>query len=57
MVDATEGVIGIEWIEGKSVRHLLPGGTDEEGGETDDITEDEQVDPLLQYDVSQGRLD
>ncbi|KXN85684.1 TP53-regulating kinase [Leucoagaricus sp. SymC.cos] len=25
MVDAAEGVLGIEWIEGKSVRRLLPG--------------------------------
>lgn len=31
MVDATEGMLGIEWVEGKCVRALLPGAeTDEE---------------------------
>ncbi|EDR02472.1 uncharacterized protein LACBIDRAFT_253889, partial [Laccaria bicolor S238N-H82] len=25
MVDASEGILGIEWIDGKSVRNLLPG--------------------------------
>jgi TP53 regulating kinase-like protein len=25
MVDATEGMLGIEWVEGKCVRALLPG--------------------------------
>ena len=32
MVDATEGVIGIEWIDGKSIRTLL--------GEQDDPEQD-----------------
>ncbi|KIK65141.1 hypothetical protein GYMLUDRAFT_194951 [Collybiopsis luxurians FD-317 M1] len=31
MVDATEGVLGIEWIDGQSVRNLLPGGADVDG--------------------------
>ena len=30
MVDASEGVLGIEWIEGKSVRFLLGGGAEGE---------------------------
>ncbi|KIJ67338.1 hypothetical protein HYDPIDRAFT_84105, partial [Hydnomerulius pinastri MD-312] len=30
MVDAAEGVLGIEWIDGKSVRALLPGGAEGE---------------------------
>ena len=62
MVDVTEGVLGIEWIEGKSVRFLLGGGAEdeeivEEVGEADDITEDsteEKEDPLQEYHVSTG---
>jgi TP53 regulating kinase-like protein len=54
MVDAVEGVIGIEWIEGKSVRHLLPGAA-QESDETDGDLDDEEVDPLSDYGVSQGR--
>lgn len=30
MVDAAEGVLGLEWIDGKTVRILLPGGAEEE---------------------------
>ncbi|KAF8063492.1 kinase-like domain-containing protein [Lyophyllum atratum] len=41
MVDAAAGVLGIEWIEGKSVRRLLPGGAGDEG-EGDEEGEDEQ---------------
>jgi hypothetical protein len=35
MVDASEGVLGIEWIEGQCVRKLLPGGEEPEEGEVD----------------------
>jgi len=53
MVDATEGVLGIEWIEGKSVRKLLPGESegDEEGEEESD---EEKLDALKEYEVSIG---
>jgi TP53 regulating kinase-like protein len=63
MVDATEGMLGIEWIEGKSVRMLLPGGADaeeevEEVEETDSDVESraESFDenPLTEYEISQG---
>uniref|UniRef100_A0A0W0FLL0 non-specific serine/threonine protein kinase n=1 Tax=Moniliophthora roreri TaxID=221103 RepID=A0A0W0FLL0_MONRR len=48
MVDANAGVLGIEWIEGKSIRKLLPGGAEEE-----DVEEDENEDELLkEYGVS-----
>ncbi|KAI5985517.1 hypothetical protein EDD15DRAFT_2175836, partial [Pisolithus albus] len=30
MVDAAEGVLGLEWIGGKAVRALLPGGSEED---------------------------
>ena len=58
MVDATEGVIGIEWIEGKSVRALL--GSDESDIETDDSDNsgesdghDTVVDHLLPFGLDQ----
>ncbi|KAI5122253.1 hypothetical protein M0805_007118 [Coniferiporia weirii] len=60
MVDATEGVIGIEWIEGKSVRALL--GEDEESDqELDEDTEepDDQAgveSHLLEFGVSQHEV-
>jgi len=47
MVDAVEGVLGIEWIHGQSVRKLLPGGA----GEDEDESEDD-VDLLNEYDIS-----
>lgn len=56
MVDAVAGIIGIEWIEGKSVRYLLPGGAEEE---VDEICVDEEIpegdEPLREYGISQGR--
>lgn len=58
MVDVVEGVLGIEWIEGKSVRRLLPGGAEgeEEGSEEilDDV-EDEENDRLKVFGVSVGK--
>jgi len=54
MVDAAEGVIGIEWIEGQSVRHLLQGGAEDESDETEDDPDYEDVDPLSNYGVSKG---
>jgi hypothetical protein len=56
MVDAAEGIVGIEWIEGKSVRHLLPAGA-EEVDETEDDLEEDGIDPLLAYGISRGELD
>lgn len=61
MVDATEGIIGIEWIQGNSVRNLLPGGAEEEeevlyeeaGHEVvrDNVDDDN---PLLEYGITVG---
>ncbi|KAF7783994.1 hypothetical protein Agabi119p4_159 [Agaricus bisporus var. burnettii] len=60
MVDATEGVLGIEWIEGKSVRKLLPGGAEEEedllNSQGDDLIEQEDFDPLKDFGVSVDQL-
>ena len=66
MVDTTEGVIGIEWIEGKSVRMLFGGGAEGEeehisdpGQFFDDTTDPSgeplsHIDPLEEYQVTIG---
>ncbi|KAJ3563578.1 hypothetical protein NP233_g8853 [Leucocoprinus birnbaumii] len=55
MVDAAEGVLGIEWIDGKSVRRLLPGGAEEEDEGVDETLDDiEDVDHLQEFDISVG---
>ncbi|PIL32544.1 hypothetical protein GSI_05247 [Ganoderma sinense ZZ0214-1] len=63
MVDATEGILGIEWIDGKSVRFLLGGGAedDEEVIEDGDVPEGEDdeaedEDLLKEYGVSEDAL-
>ena len=62
MVDASEGILGIEWIDGKSVRKLLPGGAEDEEEENDEVLEagDEPLEgndePLKEYGISVGML-
>jgi len=51
MVDALEGILGIEWIHGQSVRKLLPGGAGEDDDESEDL-EQEAVDLLKEYNIS-----
>lgn len=50
-VDAASGALGIEWIDGKSVRSLL--GSGDEGEETE-VDEDEDEDFLAEYGVPKG---
>ncbi|KAI0031008.1 hypothetical protein K488DRAFT_79311 [Vararia minispora EC-137] len=56
-VDASAGVLGIEWIDGRSVRFLLGGGDegvdDEEADETE---ETEEEDALAEYGVARDEL-
>jgi TP53 regulating kinase and related kinases len=52
MVDSTEGVLGIEWIEGRSVRRLLPGGGEDDESDEADYSES----PLKEYGVSIDEL-
>ncbi|KAI0698018.1 kinase-like domain-containing protein [Cytidiella melzeri] len=58
MVDAAEGVLGIEWIDGKSVRFLLGGGAEddiiEDATDNEDVEEEDvkEEDPLTEYGVS-----
>jgi len=66
MVDASEGVLGIEWIEGRSVRMLLGGGAegeDEQVLDSEDFSDDttdvsgesvSHVDPLDEYQATIG---
>ncbi|EIM80627.1 uncharacterized protein STEHIDRAFT_142574 [Stereum hirsutum FP-91666 SS1] len=64
MVDAASGVLGIEWIEGRSVRFLLGGGAEDEQemeeyaeDEDDDlVVEEEDADPLEEYGVSKDAV-
>jgi len=51
MVDAVEGVLGIEWIHGQSVRKLVPGGAEEDEDESED-SEPEAVDLLDEYEIA-----
>ncbi|KAH6905110.1 kinase-like domain-containing protein [Coprinopsis sp. MPI-PUGE-AT-0042] len=57
MVDASEGLLGLEWIEGHSVRQLLPGG--EEPEETEGASSAEppaEPDRLQEYGVDVATL-
>ncbi len=61
MVDTQEGVLGIQWIEGQSVRFLLGGGAEGEveDDESSEALSDEQTseeDPLSEFKVSQGSI-
>ncbi|KAI0740144.1 hypothetical protein C8Q76DRAFT_608586 [Earliella scabrosa] len=61
MVDAIEGILGIEWIDGKSVRFLLGGGAEgevvvEEDFDEVDDEEPPEEDPLQEYGISQDSL-
>ncbi|KAJ3830508.1 kinase-like domain-containing protein [Lentinula raphanica] len=55
MVDATEGVLGIEWIEGHSVRKLLPGAEDDGSDDVDNVDVIDSVN-LNEYGVSVDEL-
>ena len=60
MVDAAEGVLGIEWIDGKSVRFLLGGGAEGEvevEDDSEDVQDDvvvEEEEPFKEYGITQG---
>ncbi|KAI6145659.1 kinase-like domain-containing protein [Pisolithus tinctorius] len=51
MVDAAGGVLGLEWVDGKSVRVLLPGGSEvmvaQDSDATDDVGPDRCEDAAL----------
>ena len=64
-VDAIEGLLGIEWIEGKSIKYLLPSGAQEEfedegeGEGENEVDLDDTLyvvdeDPLKEFGISVG---
>ncbi|KAG6896190.1 hypothetical protein C0992_009763 [Termitomyces sp. T32_za158] len=59
MVDGAAGALGIEWIEGKSVRCLLPGGAGDEVDGDDEIyseVDNDGYDALKEFGVSVEKL-
>lgn len=58
LVDVREGVLGLEWIEGKSVRALLGGGAEDEDDDDvegeEEAEEQEEEDPLKEYGITRG---
>ncbi|CAA7264457.1 unnamed protein product [Cyclocybe aegerita] len=59
MVDASEGLLGIEWIDGKSVKSLLPSGAVEEYDEDQELpddVDDEGEHPLSRFEISSDTL-
>ncbi|KIK94611.1 hypothetical protein PAXRUDRAFT_827815 [Paxillus rubicundulus Ve08.2h10] len=62
MVDPADGVLGMEWIDGKILRALLPGGAEEEDGSSegevpeDFETEEDEVNPLAEFGISVDAL-
>ena len=59
LVDATSGILGIEWIDGMSVRYLLGGGAESEVEAIDEednspSEEPAEEDLLAEYCISKG---
>ena len=52
-VDAANGVLGIEWVNGESVRYLL-GSRDEDDEDENEAGADE--DPLAEYGILKGTI-
>ena len=57
MVDASEGILGLEWIEGHSVRQLLPGGEEPEEADSEGVLSEtpDEPDGLQEYGIDVGR--
>jgi hypothetical protein len=59
MVDPSTGILGLEWIDGKSVRRLIPASVDQEGKDQSCdymcLSENfQEVDALLEFGISLG---
>jgi TP53 regulating kinase-like protein len=52
LVDAAEGILGIEWVEGNSVKALLRGAASGEEGEEEEMT---GGDILSDYGITPGQ--
>lgn len=57
-MDVKEGLLGLELIDGKSVRQIVPGATDDEDCGEDEEPEGEEdpepVDPIREFGVTIG---
>ncbi len=54
MVDASEGILGIEWIDGSSVNHLLPSGAEEDVDGDEAVPTGLRAYTLEDYGISAG---
>ena len=62
MVDAEQGALGLELIDGKAVRHILPGAGDDDDDDDDDAAQqfvgppssNDPVDSLQEFGVTHG---
>ena len=54
MVDASEGILGIEWIDGSSVKHLLPSGAAEDVDDDEAVLTGLHAYTLEEYGISAG---
>jgi TP53 regulating kinase-like protein len=56
-VDAANGMLGIEWVNGKTVRYLLGSRHEgEEGDEGEEVEAGADEDPLAEYATSKGTI-
>ncbi|KAH8829918.1 kinase-like domain-containing protein [Flagelloscypha sp. PMI_526] len=55
-VDLTEGVIGIEWIDGMSVRKILGGGADDESLDDQDLDDGDTEERLSKFGLTMDAL-
>jgi len=54
MVDASAGLLGIEWIEGKNVKDILPGGAVEDEELVSESFGKASPDPLNDFGIESG---
>ncbi len=59
MVDGAAGLLGIEWIDGRTVKSLLPGGAIEEKSDGEELSEfftGDNQNPLNEFGISLGAV-
>jgi TP53 regulating kinase-like protein len=55
MTDASAGTLGIEWIDGKTVKSVLPGGAIEDDVAEKLVSESgKDIDPLNDFGITSG---
>ena len=59
MVDGAAGLLGIEWIDGRTVKSLLPSGAIEERSDKENLSESfhpNDQNPLNEFGISLGAV-